>query len=100
MPAHRRRTFHETHRHQHAVLSTALKRNDGTVELPANLKGAAQKTVGKLLSGGLAEEIPARGSMPIWRKDRAHQPMGIQITDIGLAAIRGSSRALRSARRP
>ncbi len=55
---------------QRALLSTALQRDDGTLAFPPNLKGgAAQKVVGKLLTDGLVEEIPAGGSMPVWRKD-------------------------------
>jgi hypothetical protein len=76
---------------QHAVLSSALQRDDGTLELPANLKGgAAQKVMAKLLAQNLAEEIPAHGSMPVWRKDE-ESPIALRITDTGLAAIHGNA---------
>jgi hypothetical protein len=76
------------------VLSTALQRDDGTIELPANLKGgAAQKVVGKLLTDGLIEEIPARGSMPVWRKGDGKAPMALRITAAGLATIQGGGAA-------
>jgi hypothetical protein len=73
---------------QRTLLSTALQRDDGTLKLPASLKGgAAQKLVGKLLADGLVEEIPARGSMPVWRRDDEQNPTALRITQAGLAAI-------------
>ena len=72
-----------------ALLSTALQRDDGTLRLPANLKGgAAQKVVDKLLTDGLVEEIPAGGSMPVWRKDD-ERSVALRITAAGLAALQG-----------
>jgi hypothetical protein len=72
---------------QKALLSSALQRDDGTVELPSNLKGGAtQKVVGKLLTEGLVEEIPARGSMPVWCK-KEESPIALRITAAGLAAV-------------
>jgi hypothetical protein len=60
---------------QHTVLSSALQRDGGTLQLPANLKGGgAQKLAGKILGDGLAEELAATGSMPLWRKDNDHKP--------------------------
>src|SRR5437016_4047735 len=51
---------------QLVLLSAASQREDCAVELAPNLKGgAAHKVVGKLLSEGLVEEIPARGALPI-----------------------------------
>jgi hypothetical protein len=86
---------------QRTVLSTALQRDDGTIELPADLKGgAAQKVVSKLLADGLVEEIPARGSMPVWRKDN-ERPIAIRITAAGLAAIQaGDAVAGRQTKKP
>jgi uncharacterized protein DUF3489 len=73
---------------QRTLLSSALQRDDGTLQLPANLKGgAAQKVVGKLLGDGLVEEIPAPGSMPVWRRDDEQKPTALHITAAGLAAI-------------
>jgi hypothetical protein len=52
-----------THR---ALLSTALQRDDGTPERPANLNGGAfQKVIGKLLRTALlwkSERLPLRGT--------------------------------------
>jgi hypothetical protein len=79
---------------RHAVLSSALQRDDGTIKLPANLKGgAAQKLVSKLLAQGFAEEIPACGSMPVWRKDEKGSPIALRITHAGLAAIQSGDAA-------
>jgi hypothetical protein len=45
---------------QLVLLSAASQREDGGIELARNLKGgAAHRVVGKLLSQGLIEEIPA-----------------------------------------
>jgi hypothetical protein len=75
---------------QRALLSTALQRDDGTLRLAANLKGgAAQKIGGKLLTDGLVEQIPASGSMQVWRKDD-DRPVALRITAAGLAAIQAS----------
>src|SRR5215218_1652645 len=76
---------------QHAVLSSALQRDDGALQLPAYLKGAAaQKLAAKLVGDGLAEELAATGSMPVWRKDD-DQPIALRITAAGLGAIQGGS---------
>jgi hypothetical protein len=45
---------------QLVLLSAASRREDGGIELAPNLKGgAAHRVLGKLLSEGLIEEIPA-----------------------------------------
>jgi hypothetical protein len=73
---------------QRSVLATALQRDDGTIVPPPNLKGgAAQKVVAKLLTDGFVEEIPARGSMPVWRKDDEERPIALRITAAGLATV-------------
>jgi len=43
--------------------------------------------VGKLLSEGLVEEIPARGALPVWRRDEEEGARALRITQRGLAAI-------------
>ena len=43
--------------------------------------------VGKLLSEGLVEEIPARGALPVWRRDDEEGALALRITKRGLAAI-------------
>jgi hypothetical protein len=79
---------------QRTHLSTALQRDDGTIQLPTNLKdGAAQKVVGKLLAERLVEEILARGSMPVCRKDDDERRIVLCITASGLAAIQAGKAA-------
>jgi hypothetical protein len=73
---------------QLVILSAASQREDCAIELAPNLKGgAAQKVVGKLLAEGLIEEIQARGSLPVWRRDEDKGPLALRITERGLAAI-------------
>ena len=73
---------------QLVLLSAASQREDRCIELAANLKGgAAHKVVGKLLTDGLTEEIQARGSLPVWRRDEDKGPLALRITKRGLAAI-------------
>src|SRR6202040_1002678 len=73
---------------QLVLLSAAAQREDGAIELAPNLKGgAADKVVGKLLRDGLIEEIPARGALPIWRRDEEKEAVALRITTRGLAAI-------------
>lgn len=68
------------------LLSSASKRDDGLVVIPANLKKAASKIVKPLVTGKLLVEIPAKPDMPVWRRgeEGAH---ALQITKAGLAAI-------------
>src|SRR3954468_9331716 len=75
---------------QLVLLSAASQRQDRAVELPAaNLKGgAARKVIGKLLNEKLVEEIRARGTLPVWRRDAEERPVALRITKQGLAAIR------------
>jgi hypothetical protein len=76
------------------LLSAASQRNDRALERPSNLPGgAASKAVAKLLTDGLVEEIPSRGSLPVWRRDGdiAHS---LRITKRGLQAIRGEATEL------
>ena len=73
---------------QLVLLSAASQREDGGIELAPNLKGsAAHKVVGKLLAEGLIEEIEARSSLRVWRRDEDKGPLGLRITTRGLAAI-------------
>ncbi len=70
------------------ILSAASQRDDRGVELPANIKGeAARKVVDKLIRAGLLEEVPAGGSLPVWRRDDDSGPMALRITKTGLEAI-------------
>jgi hypothetical protein len=70
------------------LLSAASQREDRAIELLANLKGGvAHKVVAKLLTEGLVEEIRARGSFPVWRRDDAEGAFALRITKRGLKAI-------------
>jgi hypothetical protein len=73
---------------QLVLLSAASQREDHAVEMAANLKGgAAHKVVAKLLTEGLVEEISARGSLPVWRRDGTDGALALRITRRGLNAI-------------
>ena len=37
------------------------------------------------LHGGLVEEVPARGALPVWRRDDDAGPLALRITSDGLA---------------
>ncbi len=69
------------------LLSSASRRDDGLVVMPANLRGGAAKAVKPLLDRDLLKEIKAKPDMPVWRRgeDGSH---ALQITKAGLAAIR------------
>jgi hypothetical protein len=70
------------------LLEAASQRDDRALEPRANLTGgAAAKVVAKLLAEDLIEEIRARGSMPVWRRDD-DDPRSLRITKKGLGAIR------------
>ena len=73
---------------QLVLLSAASQRQDGAVELGSKHKGSAsRKVLGKLLSEHLVEEIPAQGSLPVWRRDENNGALALRITERGLAAI-------------
>lgn len=74
---------------QLVLLSRATQREDGCLQIPETLKGAAAKKVAdKLLRSGLAEEVQAGSSRPVWRRDEQQGSIALQITDAGLKAIR------------
>jgi Protein of unknown function (DUF3489) len=78
-------------------LSVASQREDRALERPSNLTGAAAgKVVAKLLAEGLVEEIPSRGSLPIWHRDD-DGPRSLRITKKGLQAIQVEDEASGSA---
>ena len=73
---------------QLVLLSAASQREDRGVEVGSNLKGgAAHKVLGKLLTEGLVEEVPARDSLPVWRRDEENRALALRITQHGLDAI-------------
>ena len=70
------------------LLSTAAQRADGAVELTGNRKGAiANKAVARLLNDCLVEEVPAGGTLPVWRRDDDQGAVALRITERGLAAL-------------
>jgi hypothetical protein len=73
---------------QLVILSTASRRNDRGVDLPANVTGeAARQAVDKLIRTGLLEEVRANGSLLAWRRDAEAGPMALRITQQGLETI-------------
>jgi Protein of unknown function (DUF3489) len=73
---------------QLVLLSAASQHPEGAIELASDLTGgAAKKAVGKLLRDGFIEEIPARGALPVWRRDDDEGTLALRITPDGLAAI-------------
>jgi len=72
---------------QLVLLSAAAQHPEGAIELASDLKGGTKKAVGKLLRDGFIEEIPARGALPVWRRDGDAGPLALRITPHGLAAI-------------
>src|SRR5215467_5503551 len=73
---------------QLVILSSASRRNDRGVDLPANVTGEAlRKVVDKLIRIGLLEEVRANGSLLAWRRDAEAGPMALRITEQGLEAI-------------
>jgi hypothetical protein len=82
---------------QLVLLSAASQRDDHALERPSNLTGgAAGKVAAKLLTESLVEEIPSRGSLPIWRRDE-DGPRSLRITKKGLQAIQAEDEASGSA---
>src|SRR6266545_3182779 len=73
---------------QLVLLSPVSKREARGSELAPNLKGgAAHKVLGKLLTEGLVEEVPAHDALPVWRRDEEKRPLELCITKHGLDAI-------------
>jgi hypothetical protein len=73
---------------QLVILSSASRRNDRGVNLPANATDeAVPKAVDKLIRAGLLEEVRANGSLLAWRRDAEAGPMALRITRQGLEAV-------------
>ena len=73
---------------QLVLLSAASQREDGAIDPGEGPKGGlAKKAIGKLLTDGLVEEVPAGGMLPVWRRDDGRGPLALCITPRGLAAI-------------
>src|SRR5271166_2676771 len=73
---------------QPVLLSAASQRQDGAIVLAPDLKGsAASKAGGKLMRGGLIEDVPAGGSLPVWCRDDDAGPLARRISGRGLVSI-------------
>jgi hypothetical protein len=70
------------------ILSTASQREDRAIAPSPSAKGGAdRKTIGRLLSDALLEEVPAAGTLPVWRKDEKEGAFALRITERGMQAI-------------
>jgi hypothetical protein len=76
---------------QLVLLSRAIQRDDGALEIPDDQKGSTRKTVDKLLGAKMLEEVLATPGFPVWRRDEQEGPIGLQITEEGLKAIRADA---------
>jgi hypothetical protein len=73
---------------QLVILSSASRRNDRGVDLPASVSPeAVRKAVDKLIRAELLEEVRANGSLLAWRRDAEAGPMALRITNQGLEAV-------------
>jgi len=73
---------------QLTILSSASRRNDRGVDLPANVTDEpVRKAVDKLIRAGLLEEVRANGSLLAWRRDAEAGPMALRISKQGLEAV-------------
>lgn len=76
------------------LLAAASQRDGGAIVLAPNLKGsAASKVGGKRLRGGLIAEVPAGGSLSLWRRDEDAGPRALRITGRGLVSLGGDGGA-------
>ena len=73
---------------QLVLLSAAAQRQDGAIELTGKPKPAgARKALITLLNDGFVEEVPAGGTLPVWRRDDDQGALALRITARGLAAL-------------
>jgi hypothetical protein len=69
------------------TLSNASQRGDRCIQIPpATTRGAAEKSVAKLVGAGLLEEIETIGGAPVWREVEG-QRYSMRVTDKGMEAI-------------
>jgi hypothetical protein len=80
---------------QIVMLSAAAQRDDRCLVAPRNLKGgAAQKVATKLIDVGLAKEIKAKSTAPVWRQDeQTGLSFALKLTAAGLRAIAAEDRS-------
>jgi hypothetical protein len=71
------------------MLLSKATQQDGTVLIPAKLKGAAAtKVIKPLLAHGLVKEVPSTPDVPAWRRDESEgQSYALVITREGREAI-------------
>jgi hypothetical protein len=70
---------------QLVLLSAAGQREDGAIDPAEGPKGGlAKKAIGKLLTDGLVEEVPAGTMLPAWRRHDDRGPLALCITARGL----------------
>lgn len=78
---------------QLVILSAAAKRSSNALlPFPKSLRAkdaALTKAIGKLERCGLIEERPSTANGAFWRRDGEDQPLGLFLTDAGLAALDG-----------
>ena len=73
---------------QLVLLSAAAQRQDGAIELTVKPEPAgARKALITLLNDGLVEEVPAGGTLPVWRRDDDQGALALRITARGLSAL-------------
>jgi hypothetical protein len=73
---------------QLVILSSASRRTDRGVDLPANVTGEPiRKAVNKLIRAGLLEEVRANGSLLGWRRDAEAGPMALRLTKQGIETV-------------
>src|SRR5262245_22255686 len=81
---------------QRIILSSASRRDDRGVDLPANVTGEAlRKAVDKLIRTGLLEEVRAHGSLLAWRRDADAGPMALRKPFLPCGPCRASTQCRR-----
>ncbi len=89
---------------QLVILSAAAKRSSNALmPFPKSLKakGAAlTKAIGKLERCGFIEERPSTANGAFWRRDAEDRPVGLFLTDAGLAALDGPANGSKAAEAP
>ena len=89
---------------QLVILSAAAKRgSNALMPFPKSLKarGAAlTKAIGKLVRRGLIEERPSTANGAFWRRDAEDRPVGLFLTDAGLAALDGPANGSKASGAP
>ena len=73
------------------ILGLASDRDGGLISRPAAMKAAAaDKVAAKLIDLGLAREIRAKATMPIWRTDNDGKAFSLKILKAGREALQSA----------